>query len=196
MKKNYLFVCLIFFSVLFSAAHAQTQFELEGVVVPRTIEFQGNKLLLNGFGIRTKLFMDVYVQALYLSKLTDNPEEIMESDTEMAIRIQVTSSLVTSKKLTKSLNKGMTNSVGEEELKKYQKQMDMLISLLGKEDTKNDDAFNLIYNSNDKSIWIYKNDRLEGKIPGFDFKKVFFGNWLSNKPVDEKLKQNLLGKFE
>ncbi|MEM0578260.1 chalcone isomerase family protein [Flavobacterium polysaccharolyticum] len=193
MKKNYLFYFTLLFFAAFSIGNAQTQFELKGVVVPRTIEFQDKKLQLNGFGTRTKLFMDMYVQALYLTTLSVDPKEIIESDTEMAIRMQIVSPLVTSQKLTKAFRKGLSNSAGEIVFEKHKTEIDYLISLLGREETKENDFFNLIYNPLDTSIWIYKNDKLEGKVKGFEFKKVLFGNWLSDKPVGEKLKKELLG---
>ena len=89
----------------------------------------------------------------------------------------------------------MEKSVGKENMKQFESQIMLLESLLSTEDTKKDDAFNLIYNPIDTSIWVYKNNKLEGKIPGFEFKKAFFGIWLSNNPVDEDLKNDLLGKF-
>ena len=192
MKK---IVLTLFTLLLFVQSNiAQTQFETEGVIVPRTIEFQKRPLQLNGFGTRSKMWVDVYVQALYLTNLTQDAQYILESDTEMAVRLQILSNLVSSKKLSKSLNKGMEKSVGEENMKQFESQILLLESLLSSEDTKKDDAFNLIYNRIDTSIWVYKNDKFEGKIPGFEFKKAFFGIWLSNNPVDEDLKNDLLGK--
>lgn len=193
MKK---IVLTLFTLLLFVQSNiAQTQFETEGVIVPRTIEFQKRPLQLNGFGTRSKMWVDVYVQALYLTNLTQDAQYILESDTEMAVRLQILSNLVSSKKLSKSLNKGMEKSVGEENMKQFESQILLLESLLSSEDTKKDDAFNLIYNPIDTSIWVYKNDKFEGKIPGFEFKKAFFGIWLSNNPVDEDLKNDLLGKY-
>jgi hypothetical protein len=193
--KNFLLTLFAFFALAqATTVSAQTQYEVEGVIVPRTIEFDGNKLSLNGFGIRSKMWIDVYVQALYVTTLSEDAKEILESDTEMAVRLQIISSMVTSKKLSKSLNKGMRKSVGEENIEKYRVPLDILEGLLNKEETKDKDFFNLIYNPSDQSIWVYKNDRLEGKIPGFEFKKAFFGIWLSDNPVDADLKNALLGK--
>ncbi|GAQ49444.1 hypothetical protein FPK15_contig00039-0014 [Flavobacterium psychrophilum] len=57
-----------------------------------------------------------------------------------------------------------------------------------------EDIFTLVYNPKDESVWVYKNNDLKGKIPGLDFKKILFGIWLSDNPVDEGLKKELLGK--
>ncbi|MEO8239647.1 MAG: chalcone isomerase family protein [Flavobacterium sp.] len=191
MKKILLLLAFIL-SLQFS--NAQKTLEVNGVSVPRTLDFKGETLTLNGVGQRSKMFTDLYVQALYLSILTQDPKLILESDTQMAIRIQITSSLVTSKKLSKALAKGMEKSVGEVEMLKLSKEVQELEALIGKEATKAGDCFNLIYNPLDRSLWIYKNDRHEGKIESFEFKKAFFGIWLSDNPVDKDLKEELLGK--
>jgi hypothetical protein len=193
MKKITL-VLLFFVSAVFTNIFAQKQFVVDGITLSRTIVFEGKNLQLNGFGTRTKMWTEVYLQALYLSTLSDDAKEIINSDTAMAIRLQITSSLVTSKKLSKSLQKGIVKSVGEENVPKYNTQLELLEKLLNREDTQVNDGFNLIYSPTDKSIWVYKNNTLEGKIPGLEFKKAFFGIWLSDNPVDEELKNSLLGK--
>ncbi len=195
MKNFLLPFFTLFLFIQSNVATAQNQFETEGVIVPRNIEFQGKSLQLNGFGTRSKMWVDVYVQALYLTTLSQEAQYILDSDTEMGIRIQILSNLVSSKKLTKSLNSGMEKSVGKENMKQFESQIILLESLMSTEETRKDDAFNLIYNPIDASIWLYKNNKLQGKIPGFEFKKAFFGIWLSNNPVDEDLKNDLLGKY-
>ena len=193
MKKIILALFTIFLFV--QSGTAQNQFETQGVIVPRTIDFQNKTLQLNGFGTRSKMWVDVYVQALYLTSLSQEAQYILDGDTEMGVRIQIISNLVSSKKLTKSLNNGMEKSVGKENMVQFESQIKQLEALLSIETTKKGDAFNLIYNPIDRAIWVYKNNKLEGKIPGFEFKKAFFGIWLSNNPVDADLKNDLLGKF-
>lgn len=185
-------VCLLINQT--SNLFAQKQFDVNGIIVPRFIKFNDRDLELNGYGTRSKLWIDVYVQALYLSKLSQDPKEILESETEMAVRIQIISSLVTSKKLSKAFNKGLIKSVGEENIAKIQSQADLLDKMIAREDTKEGDFFNLIYSPTETSILVFKNDKLQGKIEGFEFKKALFGIWLSDDPVDKDLKNDLLGK--
>lgn len=190
MKKILLFLTLLL-SVQFSTVSAQTQLDVNGVTVPRKIEFQNKSLQLNGAGGRSKMWLEVYVQALYLSQLSQDPQFIIDSDTEMAIRIEITSSMVSSNKLTKAMNTGFEKSAGSnlEELRPIIEDFKKLLSDVIKEK----DVFILGYNPLDQTINVYKNEVLKGKIPGFDFKKALFGIWLSNKPVDETLKKHLLG---
>lgn len=196
MKNSITLLLILMLTLCSATGKAQEKFSINGVTVPRTIDFENQKLQLNGFGSRTKFWTEVYVQALYLTVLSEDAKDILDSDTNMGIRLQVTSSLVSSQKLSKSLHKGMTKSIGEENLSKFKTQLDLLEKLLNREATVENDAFNLIYSSTEKSILVYKNNQLEGKIPGFDFKKAFFGIWLSENPVDLELKEALLGKVK
>lgn len=190
MKKILLLLTLLL-SIPFSTVSAQTQLEVNGVTVPRKIEFQNKTLQLNGAGGRSKMWLEVYVQALYLSQLSQDPQFIIDSDTEMAIRIEITSSMVSSNKLTKAMNTGFEKSAGSnlEELRPRIEDFKKLLSDVIKEK----DVFVLGYNPLDQTINVYKNEVLKGKVSGFDFKKALFGIWLSNKPVDETLKKHLLG---
>jgi hypothetical protein len=190
--KKILFALTILLTLSFTEATAQNEMTIDGVVLPRTIEFQKKKLWLNGAGNRSKMWVEVYVQALYLSQLGQDPEFIIQSDTEMAMRIEITSSMVSSNKLTKAMNTGFEKSAGKD-LEKLKPRIELFKSYLS-EDIKAKDVFKLIYSPTDVSLWVYKNDLLKGKIPGFDFKKAFFGIWLSDLAVDDKLKNHLLGK--
>ncbi len=191
MKKIIILFCITFFQL--QSANAQNQFELEGVIVPRTLDFNGNTLTLSGYGVRSKMWVDVYVQALYLTLLNQEAQEIVDGNTEMAIRIQITSSMVSSNKFSRSVNNGLERSAGKD-IATLRPKIDLLISML-KDEIVKDDVFTMNYNPRDSSLWIYKNDVYKGKVEGIDFKKAFFGIWLCEKPVDQELKNNLLGKY-
>jgi hypothetical protein len=188
--KNY-FLLAFFVGVLSTTVSAQNMFEAKGVKVPRTLEFQGKTMELSGFGVRSKMWMDVYVQALYQSLYSDNAFEVMQSNTEMAIRIEITSALVSSGKLTRNFNNGFERSAGPN-LEALRPRIEKFKSYLSDQIVAKD-VFNLIYNPLDASVYVYKNDVLKGTVPGLDFKMALFGIWLSNNPVDEQLKKDLLG---
>lgn len=192
MKKILLLLTLLLFVPVYSS-FAQSQVEIDGVIVPRTIDFQNKTLTLNGVGGRSKMWVEVYVQALYLSRLSQDAKYIIESNTEMSIRIHITSSLVSSGKLTRNFNSGFEKSTGDQ-FNSLKPKIETFKNMLSDEIVK-DDVFNLIYNPIDTSVWVYKNEVLKGKIPGIEFKKALFGIWLSDKPVDETLKNNLLGIY-
>ena len=190
MKKILLLLTFLI-SVQFSTVSAQATLEINGVTVPRKIEVQNKTMQLNGAGGRSKMWLEVYVQALYLSQLSQDPKFIIDSDTEMAIRIEITSSMVSSNKLTKAMNTGFEKSAGSnlEELRPRIEQFKTLLS----DPITEKDVFVLWYNPFDQTVNVIKNEVVKGKITGFDFKKALFGIWLSDKPVDETLKKHLLG---
>lgn len=192
--KKFLLALTVLLSVTFSTVTAQSQIDIDGVIVPRNIEFKNKTLTLNGVGGRSKMWVEVYVQALYLSQLTQDAAYIIESNTEMAVRIEIKSSLVSSNKLSRNLNNGFEKS-SPETINKLRPKIELFQSMLTDKIVQND-VFSLIYNPTDTSVWVYKNDVLKGKIPGFEFKKALFGIWLSDKPVDEELKNNLLGIYK
>jgi hypothetical protein len=190
VKKILLIITLVI-STLFSEVNAQKQIEFEGVTIPRTMAFENKTLQLNGAGSRSKMWVDVYIQALYLSQLSQNPKEIINDNLEMSIRIEITSALVSSGKLTRAMHTGFEKSAGDN-FNTLKPKMELLKSFLSDEITKGD-VFELTFNPTDSSVWVTKNGTLKGKVPGFDFKKVFFGIWLGDNPVDEELKNSLLG---
>lgn len=190
MKKTLLVITIVI-SALFSDVNAQKQIVFEGVTIPRTMTFENKTLQLNGAGSRSKMWVDVYIQALYLSQLSQDPKEIINDKSEMSIRIEITSALVSSGKLTRAMHAGFEKSAGDN-FNALKPKMELLKSFLSDEITKGD-VFELTYNPADQSVWIIKNRELKGKVEGFEFKKVFFGIWLGDKPVDEDLKNSLLG---
>jgi hypothetical protein len=189
--KKILLILTIFLCLPLSLS-AQSHIDINGVTVPRKIEVLNKTLQLNGAGGRSKMWMEVYVQALYLSQLTQDAQFIMDSDTDMAIRIEITSSMVSANKLGKAMDTGFEKSAADK-LQALKPRIEQLKTLLSDKITEKD-VFILAYNPLDQTINVFKNESLKGKIPGFDFKKALFGIWLSDKPVDETLKKNLLGQ--
>ncbi|MEN2415194.1 chalcone isomerase family protein [Flavobacterium mesophilum] len=189
--KKILLLFVFLFSVQFSTVSAQAQLDVNGVTVPRKIEVQSKTMQLNGAGGRSKMWLEVYVQALYLSQLSQDPKFIIDSDTEMAIRIEITSSMVSSNKLTKAMNTGFEKSAGSN-LEALRPRIEQFKTFLSDAITEKD-VFILFYNPLDQTVNVIKNDVPKGKIQGFDFKQALFGIWLSDKPVDETLKKHLLG---
>ena len=188
MKK----LLLLFFACFSAMSYAQKEYIVDGIIIPRSIDFQGKKLELSGFGTRSKLWMDVYLQALYLETLSQEADKIIANDLDkMAIRIIITSSLVSSGKFTRNFNNGFEKSA-KDKLELLQPRIELFKGFMSEKIVEND-VFNLMYNPNDQKTYVYKNDVLKGTVPGLDFKNALFGIWLGNNPVDQKLKKDLLG---
>jgi hypothetical protein len=188
MSKKHLILLVLLFFIMCPVSHAR---ELEGITMPESLEVGKSKLILNGAGVRSKFFMDLYVGGLYLQNKSNNPKEIIEGDTPMAIRLHIISSLITSKKMENATREGFENATkGNTEAIKSQ--IEKFISVF-QEKIDEGDIFDLIY-SPGKGVEVYKNGEFKSRIEGLAFKQALFGIWLSDKPAQKSLKEKMLGK--
>lgn len=157
--------------------------------LPVTTNFNGNELVLNGAGIREKLWIDLYAAGLYLEQKSQDANAILNSNKPMALKLHIVSKLITSEKMTEAVTEGFKNSTNGNTAP-IQNEIDQILGFF-KEDIKKNDVFDLVYVPG-KGIVAYKNGKEKGVVEGKDFKKALFGIWLSNRPADDDLKKNLL----
>ena len=160
------------------------------VELPNKMEYQGIKLILNGSGNRIKFFMKVYEGSLYLEASSSNAEVILSSDAPMSIRIDVLSSLVTPEAMKTALNEGLEKSTGKNTtpIKKEIEQLNATFNT----DVGSGDFYEFIYLPN-SGVHVLKNSNYIDTIPGIEFKKAFFGIYLSSNPIQKSLKKAMLG---
>jgi len=178
------------FAVLFILLASFSITPINAIDIPNTMEYQGTKLILNGHGSRVKMFMKVYENSLYLQSSNKNAEEIMNDNAPMAIRIDVTSSLVTVDAMKNALNEGLQKSTGNN-IAPIQKEINQLTSTFNS-DVSNGDYYEFIYLP-DAGTNVLKNSEYIDTIPGIEFKKAFFGIWISKNPIQKNLKKAMLG---
>ena len=53
--------------------------EVEGVELPDTLTIQGQPLLLNGSGVRTKFRISIYAGGLYLQQRVSDPQAVIDA---------------------------------------------------------------------------------------------------------------------
>ena len=181
--KKLLPLALLLFG-FFSAAPSHA------VELPTKMEYQGAKLTLNGQGIRIKFFMKIYKGSLYLESSSSNAEEILNSDAPMSIRIDVLSSLVTPEAMKTALNEGLEKSTGKNTAS-IKKEIDQLNATFNS-DVGSGDFYEFIYLP-DSGVHVLKNSNYIDTIPGIEFKKAFFGIYLSRNPIQKSLKKAMLG---
>jgi hypothetical protein len=157
---------------------------------PSSMEYQGTELMLNGQGSRVKFFMKVYDTSLYLGSQSSDAEEILDSDEAMAIRLDVTSTMVTIDAMKDALSEGLVKSTGNN-TGPITEEIEQLISTFTG-DVTDSDFFEFIYMP-DAGTNVLKNSTYIDTIPGIEFKKAFFGIWLSKNPIQKNLKKAMLG---
>ena len=161
-----------------------------GADAPEQIEYQGNTITKNGQGTRIIFFMKVYEGSLYLETINSNAEEIVNMDAPMAIRIDVTSTIVTADAMKKALSEGLEKSTGNN-TGAISKEIIQLSSSFDS-DVSSGDYYEFIYLPN-LGTHVVKNSELVELIKGMDFKKAFFGIFLSDNPIQKNLKKAMLG---
>ena len=75
---------------LFVAASAAQAASVGGVNLADTVTAGGQKLVLNGAGVRKKLFFKVYTGALYLPAKQNSPDFILGADTPRQMSMHFT----------------------------------------------------------------------------------------------------------
>jgi hypothetical protein len=164
--------------------------DVSGVKMPDTLKAGGQDLVFNGGNKRTKFMMKVYVAALYLKQKSSDAQKIIDADEPMAIRLQVTSGLVSADKMKNAIDEGFENSTGGN-VAPIKAKIDVFTAVF--KEIANGIVYDFTYVPG-KGVEIYKNGQLASTIQGLDFKKALFGIWLCNKPAQESLKEAMLGK--
>jgi hypothetical protein len=161
-----------------------------GVTIPESISIGDSKLLLNGAGTRTKLFMDMYIGGLYLTAKNSDADAIIAAEEPMAIKLHITSALITSERMKEATNEGFELST-KGNTEPLREKIDTFIAVFDEEIVKGN-VFDLIYLPG-TGVMILKNGSDKATITGHDFKEALFGIWLSESPVQKSLKQEMLG---
>lgn len=188
MVRKHLIPLVLTLAIVSSVANAK---EIEGINIPEYLKVANSKLILNGAGVRSKFFMDLYVAGLYLQNKSTDPKAIVESDEPMAIRLHIISSLITSEKMENATREGFENST-KGNTEPIRSKIEEFIAVF-KENIEENDIFELIYLSG-KGLEVHKNSELRSRIEGLPFKQALFGIWLSDKPAQKSLKEEMLGK--
>jgi hypothetical protein len=165
--------------------------EIAGVDIPESLEISQVKLILNGAGVRSKLFIKLYVGGLYLEEKSNDPANIISADEPMLIRLHIVSSMITSENMEEATREGFLKSTGGR-TESIKDQIEEFISVF-KDEIKENDIYDLTYIP-DKGTDVYKNAEYHSTIEGLIFKQALFGIWLCDKPAQKSLKNEMLGQ--
>ena len=157
---------------------------------PARVRAGANVITLNGSGARNKNFINLYQAALYLPDTSNDAAAVIAADAPMAIRIEITSIFVSQAKLVAALNDGFQKSTGGN-IAPFRNELLQFRQCFADAINKGD-VFDIVYVSS-TGVIVEKNGQQKDVIKGLAFKKAVFGIWLSNDPVDARLKQALLG---
>ena len=175
----------------FSLAHAV---EVEGVKFDPQTRLGNSDVVLNGAGLRKKVFFKVYAMGLYLAEKQGDAAAVLAAKGGKRIAITLLRDL-TAKQFVDALNEGIVENHSEAEmagLKDRIAQFSETMMGIGEAKT---GAVVLIDWLPESGTRLTVNGQVTGhEIAGEDFFNALLRIWIGDKPVQDDLKQALLGK--
>jgi len=164
---------------------------IEGVEVADTISFaDGNTtLLLNGAGLREKLYIDVYVGALYLPAKTADAGAILSDTGPASVRMHILYKEISKQKLTDGWIDGLEANLSNDELRSIQPRLDAFNKLFTS--VHKGDVLSIEYTP-EKGTEVRVNGEWRGAVEGNDFFRALLKIWLGPNPVSKSLKSDML----
>ena len=189
MYKKLSFLLLVSLFICSSSVNAKT---IGGVDMEETLKAGDTSLILNGAGIREKFFVDIYVAGLYLKEKNSDYKQIMAQDETMAIKIKITSTLITAARFKEACEQGFERTTNGN-TQPLRPKIDLAYTAFA-QDFNVGDIFDIVYIKGVGTDF-YKNGKLITKVDGLDFKAALFGIWIIDKPShkNEKLRRGMLG---
>ncbi len=165
--------------------------EVAGVRVDDRIKVGGSELVLNGAGLRSKLFLKVYVGALYVGEKAATPAAIYDSPQLRRMSLRLLRDL-DADSLHSALEDGLKSNHTAAELADMKAQAEQLAGIMkaiGK--AREGDTISIDFSV--EGVTIGLNGQMRGKVAGPGFAKALLKVWLGDKPADAALKKALLG---
>jgi hypothetical protein len=162
--------------------------EIKGVAFDDTCRLGDITLPLRGIGVLKYLvFIDAYVAAFYLQE--DVPSQKALSDVPKLLEIQYFHE-IKAKDFAASTSELISDNQSPETVAALQPRIEKLNALY--DDVKTGDRYALTYIPGTGTT-LSLNGEAKGTIQGADFAAALFSTWLGSKPLDKKLKKQLLG---
>lgn len=163
--------------------------EVGGVKFPDTVSVEGKELKLNGAGLRTKAIFKVYAAGLYVETTSQDAAQVISSDQIKRVRMYMLRDLEKTK-ITEAITEGMekNNKAAMPALKARLETVNAAIP-----DLKKGDELTITYIPG-KGTRVQSKGGQDLSVEGKDFADALFSVWLGKEPVDDDLKDGMLGK--
>ncbi|MCP5276944.1 MAG: chalcone isomerase family protein [Thiobacillus sp.] len=163
-----------------------------GVPLTDQVSVAGQKLLLNGAGLRRILFLKVYVAALYLPERRHEPRAILDRDIPRSLRVTLLRDLSTDQNI-EALKGGLVANNNAAEMEAIQAELAQFLGYLkGVHEVTAGTVIHLDYVPGEGTR-VGVNGRPLGSVPGRAFNRALLRIWLGEDPIQASLKDALLG---
>ena len=190
MSANHRLAGLVLAAGLFAATGAHAA-EVAGVKLDDSQRVAGSELVLNGAGLRSKLFIKLYVAALYLPQKATAAAAALDAPGPRRMQLRLLRE-IGADTLHGALEEGLANNntaLELEAIKAQSEQFGSLMKGLGK--VREGDSVTLDFTADGVAVSL--NGEVRGKVAGAAFGKALLKVWLGEKPADAALKKALLG---
>lgn len=165
--------------------------EVAGVKIDDQIKVAGTDLVLNGAGLRSKVFIKVYVGALYAQQKATAPAAFIDSTAPRRMTLRLLRD-IDADTLYGALHDGLKGNHSEAELAALKPQIDQFAEIMKKGgNAKNGDTIAIDFAAD--GVAVAFNGEARGKVASAPFAKALMKVWLGDNPVDGSLKKALLG---
>jgi hypothetical protein len=165
--------------------------EVAGVRVEDQAKAGTTDLVLNGAGIRTKVFFKVYVGALYVQKKTSNAVAVIDAKEPRRVVLHLLRDLDADTLFGAFLD-GLKKNHGDVEMAALKPDIDQLERIMrGIGNAKTGDVIGIDFASS--GVAIAFNGQPRGNVADENFGRALLKVWLGEKPVDADLKRAMLG---
>ncbi|MCU0769700.1 MAG: chalcone isomerase family protein [Burkholderiaceae bacterium] len=166
---------------------------VEGARYESTVLLGGERLVLNGVGVRRRFVFDIYAGGLYVPQRASRTEELVTQPGPKRVALRFLRD-VDGELFVTSLHNGLKANHSESELARWKPQVDALtrtiqtIAL-----ARRGDSVNFEYTPEDGTRVTVNGVTRGPLIPGADFYAAVLRVWLGETPADAGLKKGMLG---
>lgn len=168
--------------------------EVSGVRFDDRSKLGNSDVVVNGAGLRKKAFFKVYAMALYLPEKQGEADAVLSAKGAKRVSISLLRDL-SAQQFVEALQEGVANNHSEAEMETLKDRLKLFSEAMlsvGEAKTGTSVQIDWIPESGTR---LSVNGQAKGKdITGEDFYRALLKIWLGNKPVQDDLKQALLGK--
>ena len=168
--------------------------EVEGVKFDTQTQVASSELALNGAGLRKKVFFKVYAMGLYLAEKQTDADAILAAKGGKRIAITLLRDL-TAQQFVDALQEGIVDNHSEAEMAALQDRITQFSeTMLGIGEAKTGTVVLIDWLPESGTQLLVGGQAKGTPIAGEDFYSALLKIWIGNKPVQDDLKQALLGK--
>jgi hypothetical protein len=165
--------------------------ELAGVKLADKAQVDSRELVLNGAGLRTRLFFKVYVVGLYLAEKSRDAAAVLGAPGPKRVALHMLRD-VGADAFSEALVDGLKANHSEADYRALEPRVKQLEAIMA-EVKQAKKGMDIALDWTGAATRVLVRGKPVGEIPGEDFYRALLRIWLGEHPVQDDIKQDLLG---